>query len=291
MPRRARRRVPLPSCSRCAGSSSRWSARVDDTLTALATAAADADHARGLWLVALFAVAIGAGAVAGNNQGTVTVYWPPFRVDLSLNLVVLLLWRCCFCVALALQALGVSGPASPAGPQLASLAEERAIHTTLLGSLTHLISGRFVRARKTAEMALALEESVERSGSACPMADACGRFRTCWPPRAPMRCKTAPCATPISSRPCSTVQRDTQDAREGCNCGRALGAGRPRRTRRHAVARPVAGGASRRTVALRLRFRAARLAGKSRMALDTARLLTQTPRVFRRGWHYARPGD
>ena len=44
-----------------------------------------------LWLLALFGVAVAAALFAGNNQGTVTLYWPPYRVDLSLNLVVLLL--------------------------------------------------------------------------------------------------------------------------------------------------------------------------------------------------------
>ena len=44
-----------------------------------------------LWLIALFAVAVAAALFAGNNQGTVTLYWPPNRIDLSLNLVLLLL--------------------------------------------------------------------------------------------------------------------------------------------------------------------------------------------------------
>ena len=44
-----------------------------------------------LWLLALFGVAVAAALFAGNNQGTVTLYWPPYRIDLSLNLVVLLL--------------------------------------------------------------------------------------------------------------------------------------------------------------------------------------------------------
>ena len=44
-----------------------------------------------LWLLALFGVAVAAALFAGNNQGTVTLYWPPYRIDLSLNMVVLLL--------------------------------------------------------------------------------------------------------------------------------------------------------------------------------------------------------
>ena len=43
-----------------------------------------------LWLLALFGVAVATALFAGNNQGTVTLYWPPYRIDLSLNMVVLL---------------------------------------------------------------------------------------------------------------------------------------------------------------------------------------------------------
>ena len=35
-----------------------------------------------LWLLALFGVAVAIALFAGNNQGTVTVFWPPYRVDL-----------------------------------------------------------------------------------------------------------------------------------------------------------------------------------------------------------------
>ena len=44
-----------------------------------------------LWLLALFGVAVAIALFAGNNQGTVTLFWPPYRIDLSLNLVLLLL--------------------------------------------------------------------------------------------------------------------------------------------------------------------------------------------------------
>ena len=44
-----------------------------------------------LWLLVLFAVAVAIALFAGNNQGTVTLFWPPWRLDLSLNLVLLTL--------------------------------------------------------------------------------------------------------------------------------------------------------------------------------------------------------
>src|SRR5660397_244458 len=45
-----------------------------------------------LWFLGLFGVAVAIALFAGNNQGTVTLFWPPYRVDLSLNLVLMLLF-------------------------------------------------------------------------------------------------------------------------------------------------------------------------------------------------------
>jgi HemY protein len=44
-----------------------------------------------LWLLALFGIAVAAALVAGNNQAVVTLFWPPHRIDISFNLLVLLL--------------------------------------------------------------------------------------------------------------------------------------------------------------------------------------------------------
>ena len=44
-----------------------------------------------LWFMALFGIAVASALFAGNNQGTVTLFWAPHRVDLSLNLVLLAL--------------------------------------------------------------------------------------------------------------------------------------------------------------------------------------------------------
>ena len=44
-----------------------------------------------LWLLALFGIAVAAALFAGNNPGSITLFWPPYRIDLSLNLFMLLL--------------------------------------------------------------------------------------------------------------------------------------------------------------------------------------------------------
>ena len=42
-----------------------------------------------LWLIILFALAVAGAWLAGNNQGSVTLFLFPHRIDLSLNLAVL----------------------------------------------------------------------------------------------------------------------------------------------------------------------------------------------------------
>ena len=42
-----------------------------------------------IWLVILFVVAVLAAGTLGNNDGIVSIYWSPWRVDLSLNLFLL----------------------------------------------------------------------------------------------------------------------------------------------------------------------------------------------------------
>jgi len=58
-----------------------------------------------LWLLALFAVAVATALFAGNNQSTLTLFWPPHRIDLSLNLVLMALVAAFVVLHLALRAL------------------------------------------------------------------------------------------------------------------------------------------------------------------------------------------
>ena len=57
------------------------------------------------WLLALFVVAVAVALVAGNNQAVVTVFWPPHRIDVSFNLMVLLLAGFFLLLYVALRAL------------------------------------------------------------------------------------------------------------------------------------------------------------------------------------------
>jgi len=85
-----------------------------------------------LWLLTLFGVAVAAALFAGNNQGTVTLYWPPYRIDLSLNMVVLLLVGGFVTVYAALRALAALLALPHQARRWRVQQKERAMHGALL---------------------------------------------------------------------------------------------------------------------------------------------------------------
>jgi HemY protein len=85
-----------------------------------------------LWLVALFGVAVAVALFAGNNQGVITVFWPPYRVDLSLNLVVLLLLAAFVLGYGALRALAALFDLPRQAKRWRVQQKERAMHAALM---------------------------------------------------------------------------------------------------------------------------------------------------------------
>ena len=230
-----------------------------------------------LWLMALFAVAVMSALFAGNNHATVTLYWHPHRVDLSLNLVLLALTLCFVVLHFALRALSALLRIPNLARNWRRLQQERTMVSALLDAMSHLVSGRFVRARKMAELVVALEDALQRSGDTLAHA---GRLRTL------AHLLAAESAHALQDRSVrelhyqqaleNAATRDAHDARDGV----LLRGARWAFDDRDAEAAlqwldQLPQGAGRRTVALRLRFKAARLAGKSRVALETVRLLTK----------------
>src|SRR5215218_10122786 len=98
-----------------------------------------------LWLLVLFAIAAAGALFAGNNQGTVTLFWPPYRVDLSLNLVLLLLLAAFLVVHTAMRALSALFEMPRQALRWRMQQKERAMHAALLDTLSHLLAGRYIR--------------------------------------------------------------------------------------------------------------------------------------------------
>ena len=91
-----------------------------------------------LWLLALFGIAVAVALFAGNNQGSVTLFWPPYRIDLSLNLVLLLLVAAFFLVHAAMRALAALLELPRQALRWRTQQKERAMHGALVGCARHL---------------------------------------------------------------------------------------------------------------------------------------------------------
>ena len=233
-----------------------------------------------LWLLALFGAAVAVALFAGDNQGTVTVFWPPYRVDLSLNLVLVLLFAAFALLHAALRGLAVLLGLPVRARRWRRLQRERAMHGALLDALTQLLAGRFLRSRRAAEAAVAQERSLAQAREPLPR----GRQ---------LRVLAHLVAAEAAHALQDTTQREAhlqlalQELPERASGSEAeLREGTQLRAARWALdERDAAGalerlaglsqGAARRTLALRARLKAARLMHHTGDALETARLLSK----------------
>jgi len=229
-----------------------------------------------LWLVALFGIAVAVALFAGNNQGTVTVFWPPYRIDLSLNLVLVLLLAAFLFLHAALRALAALFDLPRQALRWRLQQKERGMHAALLDALSHLLAGRFLRARKAAEAALAQESGLAASGVA-----PANRVQL----RTLAHLLAAESAQALQDRAgreehlklaLESSSRDAQEAHEGALM-RAARWSLDDREPQAAIGwlQGLPGGAVRRTLALRMKLKAARLARHTGEALETARLLAK----------------
>jgi HemY protein len=107
-----------------------------------------------IWLLILFASAIGLAVLARFNPGNVVLFYPPYRVDLSLNFFVVLL----VAVFVLLLAIVTAIRATLAMPrrveQYRATRQLRESGRALNESLQSFLEGRFGRSEKLAERAL-----------------------------------------------------------------------------------------------------------------------------------------
>ena len=229
-----------------------------------------------LWLVGLFAAAVALALFAGKNEGAVALFWPPYRIDLSINLALLLLLAAFTLLYLALRAWAVMLHLPRKARRWREQQRERAAHAELLDALVQLNAGRYVRARKSAESAHARQQAMTAAGQTLPH-------------EATLRTLTHLIAAESAQ---ALQQHELRDA-QFQHALTSAGAGAPElreglllRSARWALqdhdpagalARldQLTHGGARRTLALRTRLKAARQAGRSAQALDTARLLAK----------------
>ena len=233
-----------------------------------------------LWLLALFGIAAAIALFAGNNQGTITVFWPPWRVDLSLNLVLLLIFGAFVIVHVALRGLSALFSLPRQARQWRLQQKERALYAALLDALAQMLAGRFSRARKAAQAALTQERTLAALDAELPQAQQV---------RMLAHLLAAESAQSLQDRPARDAHLQqalnegaergggaTPETREGVQL-RAARWALEDRDAAAALARlsELPQGAQRRTLALRVRLKATRLDRRTAEALETARLLAK----------------
>lgn len=238
-----------------------------------------------LWFLALFGVAVAVALFAGNNQAVVTVFWPPHRLDISFNLMVLLLAGLFLLLYLAMRAVSAVFSLPVEARRWRAQQKERAMYGALMDALAHLMAGRYIRATKSAQNALAQEKSLgvatEPSGHASGhSAGLASQLRSL------AHLLLAESAQALQNKALrdqhlqlalqSSGQRHAQEMREGVQFRAARWA-----LEDHDASAALnwlgqlPQGAARRTLALRMKLRATRYARQTTQALETARLLAK----------------
>ena len=233
-----------------------------------------------LWLMGLFAVAVAMALFAGNNQSSVTWFWSPYRVDMSLNLALALLFLAFLLLYAALRALAVLLQMPHQARRWRMQQKERGMNQSLLEALSHLQAGRFLRARKSALAALSTEQSLREAKAGLPYgerlnatahliaADASHALQD-----ATLRDKHWQQALDVLPIPGNTQDMEIREGAQMRAARWALDDRDAAESIRRLGELPL--GAGRRTIALRIKLKAARLSGDTQAALDTARLLAK----------------
>lgn len=234
-----------------------------------------------LWFLALFGIAVAVAVFAGNNDATVTLYWAPYRVDLSLNFVILTLVFSFALIYAAMRTAALLFALPDQAKRWRALQKERAINAELFNAQSHFLAGRYIRSRKSALSALSLDKSREHSHPKAT--DLVGNEPQLRALAHVMAAQSAHALQDSSARDDHLKQalehqnqRASLDTKEGAQLLAASWALDDRDA--SAAQRWLAqlpGGAARRTVALRLKLKAAQLGHSTAEALETTRLLAK----------------
>lgn len=234
-----------------------------------------------LWLIGLFALAVAGAWMADHNEGGVAIFLHPYRIDLSLNLFVLLLVLLLAILWLAQKAVSALLSLPREARRWRLQQKERAAHAALLDAYAQYMAGRYLRSRKSAELVLSREDAL-RGDAEHPLAHAVAL-------RAVAHVVAAESAHALQDKPLrdqhlasarQEAERATGSERQMLHEGLTLRAARWLLDDRDAPASleqlaQLPGAVARRTVAMRIQLKAARLAGQTARALETALLLAK----------------
>ena len=236
-----------------------------------------------IWFVLLFAVAVVAATTSARTTAWSRFYWGGWRLDVSLNLFLLVLIGTCFLIVTVIQALTRWSACRGARASGASRGATAARQAALRDALAQYFGGRYSRAQKSAQRALAIQAETPElaqdneftvlghllaAGSAHRLQDRALRDEELRQRAGDRR-----------------AQRRGALGRGGrAPARRRMGARRPRRAARAASCSPSCrSGVARRTHALRLKLQAARLGRQPQEALKTGAPAGQAPGLLERG--------
>ncbi len=234
-----------------------------------------------LWLIGLFALAVAGAWMADHNEGVVAVFLHPYRIDVSLNLFVLALFVLVAVLLLAQKAISALLSLPREARRWRLQQKERAAHAALLDAYAQFMAGRYLRSRKSAELVLAREDAL-RGAAEHPLAHAVA-LRTV---AHVVAAESAHALQDKALRDRHLAQAHEEATQAGNAERQVLSEGLNLRAARWLLddrdapasleqLAKLPGAVSRRTVAMRIQLKAARLAGQTTRALETALLLAK----------------
>lgn len=227
-----------------------------------------------IWFVLLFAVAVVAATTLGSNDGLASFYWAGWRLDLSLNFFLLLLLGSCFLLVSVINGIDALVGLPRRAREWRTQRRDRTGQAALRDALAQYFGGRYTRAQKSAQRALAIQAETPElvqdneftvlghllaAGSAHRLQN-----------RA-LRDEQLQLALEISGR--SAAARSAEEGARLLAAEWAIDDRDAPRAAQLLAELPI--GVARRTHALRLKLQAARLARQPQEALKTARLLVK----------------
>lgn len=234
-----------------------------------------------LWLIGLFALAVAGAWMADHNEGVVALFLHPYRIDVSLNLFLLALTLLLVVLLLAQKAMSALLSLPRQARRWRLQQKERAAHAALLDAYAQFMAGRYLRSRKSAELVLDRELAL-REAADQPLAHAVA-LRTV---AHVVAAESAHALQDKDLRDQHLVLAHRQAEQAGAGERQLLAEGLKLRAARWLLddrdaqasleqLAQLPAAVSRRTVAMRIQLKAARLAGQTARALETALLLAK----------------
>jgi HemY protein len=130
-------------------------------------------HQRGamrnvFWFLGLATLAVALALLVGHNAASLTLFWPPYRFDVSFNFVVFALIAGFVLLHLALRAIAALRELPLQAQRWRNQQVERAVVGGVVDALSHQLAGRFVRSQAAAQHAL---DQLRSSASSWPRRD------------------------------------------------------------------------------------------------------------------------